>query len=179
MKIDSIDALESVATTTELSALVYLRYVEFNTSSASGTGVGIDSRYIDMTLDEQGDVVFDNVVHTIALAFDAKDAHDVFTVTRGCEDNVGSGHDAEIGITDMKSIKVCDRLCHGATITRTISVPSRTSSAFRRARLFLCELTEFSYNASHITQQDVHDTRIFGSYNVVMRLRPVFLKFNC
>lgn len=85
----SKDVLESVATTTELSAWMYLEDVAFNTLTSRP--INEHSRSIDITLDEQGDIVLHNVVHAIALPLDAEDAHLVFTVARACECDVGGG----------------------------------------------------------------------------------------
>ena len=97
----SEDVLESVATMTELSALVYLgkRRVQHLVVIGDGSGYGRlssaptndYSRCINITLDEQGDVVLHDVVHAITLALDTEETHFVFTVTCGCEDDVGGG----------------------------------------------------------------------------------------
>jgi hypothetical protein len=112
------DILESVATTIELSALVYLQHVlEFNTPSSWETGAGpsppiLDSRYTDITLDKQGNIVLHNVVDAIAFALDAKYSYLVFTVARGCEDDVGSGsgHDG-LGWGSDTADMIVDKMC--------------------------------------------------------------------
>lgn len=102
---------------TELSALVYLvEHVKLDTLQRhpSLEPMNEHSRSIDIAFDEHGDIILHNVVHAIALALDAEDAHLVFTVVRGCKDDIdwgGGGHDGlESGSMKLVGRRVADKM---------------------------------------------------------------------